>query len=93
MSGGIKCGAFVGSLGGVLSGMWGGGSTGTVGGPVIVGLVLRMLVRGHFISPFDVAGLGARYLRTRSAFVMGIPLSWLLLMALMSVGIGGLKKD
>ena len=91
MSGGIQCGV-ISSSGGASFRTLEGGATGAVGGPVIVGLVLRMPVRGRFIWPFEVAGLGARYFRTRSAFIIGNPCSWLLLMALMSVDIGGLKK-
>ena len=56
-------------------------------------LVLRIPVRGRFMRPFDVAGLGARYLRTKSAFINGTPCNWPLLMALINVCAGGLKKD
>ena len=78
----------------VLSGMWKRCVVGTVvgEGAIVFVPVLRMPVRGHFIWPLEVAGLGARYFRTRSAFIIGNPCSWLLLMALMSVDIGGLKK-
>ena len=82
----------MGSLGGALVGTLDGGATGVGVGLVSFGLVLRMPLRGLFIWPLEVAGLGARYFRTRSAFMNGNPCSWLLLMALSSVAIGGLKK-
>lgn len=69
-----------------------GGVTGVVVGPVNIGPVLRMPVRGLFIWPLEVVGLRARYFRTRSAFMRGNPCSWLLLKALSSVAIGGLKN-
>ncbi len=55
-------------------------------------LVLRMPVRGRFIRPLDVAGLGAKYLCIKSAFIKGIPNNWPLLIALINVCIGGLKN-
>lgn len=56
-------------------------------------LVLRIPVCGCFILPFDVAGLGARYLHTRSTFINGTPSSWPLLIALSSVCTGGQKNN
>ena len=82
----------MGSIGGSLVGTLDGGAIGVVVRPVNVGLVLWMPVQGLFIWPLEVAGLGARYFRTRSAFMNGNPCSWLLLMALSSVAIGGLKN-
>ena len=54
--------------------------------------VLLMFVRTLFILPLDVAGDGARYLRTKSGLLRnGMLLSWSLLAALMIVEAGGLK--
>eukprot|EP00956_Cyclotella_meneghiniana_P013325 scaffold19184_cov46-Cyclotella_meneghiniana.AAC.15 len=53
--------------------------------------VLRMPVC-RFIRPFDVAGLGAKYLRIKSAFMNGMPSNWPLLIALIKVYAGGLKN-
>ena len=54
--------------------------------------VLRMPMRGRFIRPLDVAGLGAKYLRIKSGFINGTPNNWPLLIALINVCTGGLKK-
>ena len=72
------------------------GAGGCGGGAVFDSLclarVLRMPVRGRFIRPFDVAGLGAKYFRIKSAFMNGIPSNWPLLIALINVCAGGLKN-
>jgi hypothetical protein len=76
----VPCVGIVGDSGLALSG--GIGST----------LVLRMPVRGHFIRPLDVAGLGVEYLRIKSGFIKGTPNRWPLLIALINVCNGGLKN-
>eukprot|EP00956_Cyclotella_meneghiniana_P041935 scaffold245477_cov20-Cyclotella_meneghiniana.AAC.1 len=44
------------------------------------------------VGPLDVAGLGAKYFRIKSAFMNGIPSNWPLLIALINVCAGGLKN-
>ncbi len=55
-------------------------------------VVLRRPFRGLFICPFDVAGLGWRYLRTMFAWRWGAPLRKLRFMACKSDDMGGLHR-
>ena len=56
------------------------------------GRVVLMPNLGFFICTFAVAGAGARYFLIVSFVRWGNDFNWLLLTALRSVGIGGLKR-
>ena len=68
----------------------GDGAVAAVG--LILGVVLRRPLRGCFICPFDMAGLGIRYLHTVFAVRCGAPFRKPALIALNNNDIGGLHK-
>ena len=55
--------------------------------------VLRIPVRGRRMRPLDVAGDGAKYFLTRSAFMSGMPSNCRLEIACSKVDMLGLKND
>jgi hypothetical protein len=59
-------------------------------GHVGLGVLLRRPLRGHFMWPFNVVGLGIRYFWTDLALRCGVPRRKPALMALIREVIGGL---
>jgi hypothetical protein len=59
---------------------------------VVLGVVLRRLLRGHFTWPFDVAGLGIRYFWMDLALRCGVLRRKPALMALIREVIGGVHR-
>ena len=70
----------------------GSGDGAVAGVGLTLGVVLRRPLRGCFICPFDVAGLGIRYFRTVFAVRCGAPFRKPALIALSNGDIGGLHK-
>ena len=60
--------------------------------PFAFGVVFRIPLRGRFIFPLDVAGLGRRYFVTDFMSRCGAPRRKPALMALMSDVLGGLHR-
>ena len=70
----------------------GAGDGAVVGVSFILGVVIRRPLRGCFICPFDVVGLGIRYFCTVFAVRCGAPFRKPVLIALSNNDIGGLHK-
>ena len=70
----------------------GAGDGAVAGVGLILGVVLHRPLRGLFICPFDVAGLGIRYFCTIFAVTCGAPFRKPALIALSNEDIGGLHR-
>ena len=70
----------------------GAGDGAVAGVGLILGVVLRRPIRGCFICPFDLAGLGIRYFCTVFAVRCGAPFRKPVLIALSNDNIGGSHK-
>ena len=68
------------------------GNGAVAGVGLIFGVVLRRLLRGCFICPFKVAGLGIRYFCDVFAVRCGAPFRKPALIALSNKDIGGLHR-